>query len=74
MSDTNNKMNQMLEVSNDIKAPLLRYLDGLVVEHLLLAQVMTPRVLGSNHPSGSLQRAYFFLCLCLCLSLCVSHE
>ena len=39
---------------------------GSVVESLLLGQVVTPRVLGSNVPPGS-------LCLCLYLSLRISH-
>ena len=47
------------------------HLDGLVVEHLPLAQV-APRVLGLSLASGSPKGACFSLCLCLCLSLCLS--
>ena len=47
---------------------------GSVVEHLPLAQVVIPGVMGSSLHRDSLQGACVSLCLCLCLSLCVSHE
>ena len=45
------------------------HLGGSVVEHLPSAQMDEPQVLGSSPTSGSLQGAYFSLCLYLCLSI-----
>ena len=46
-------------------------LGGSVVEHLFWLRVWSQ---GPGCDPGSLEEAYFSLCLCLCLSLCVFYE